>query len=142
MRRLSKKPWSEMKLKEYLSVFFKHIYDKLQRPERLMVGALLVFFIGCILLTFALCNLSGGGEIFKTTASYGALILIIFWMLVLFGFTLTSLHSDNSSTEDESWIYDLYANRLMLLDIREHCKKSCTAEHCNNCALRKYREEK
>lgn len=30
----------------------------------------------------------------------------------------------------------------MLNDIREHCKRSCTAEHCNNCALRKYTEEK
>lgn len=30
----------------------------------------------------------------------------------------------------------------ILNDIREHCKRSCTAEHCNNCALRKYTEEK
>ena len=26
----------------------------------------------------------------------------------------------------------------IIKDIREHCKRSCTAEHCNNCALRKY----
>ena len=30
----------------------------------------------------------------------------------------------------------------MLYDIKDHCKRSCTAEHCNNCALRKYTEEK
>lgn len=30
----------------------------------------------------------------------------------------------------------------IIKDIREHCKRSCTAEHCNNCALRKYKEEK
>ena len=131
-------------IKEYLSVFFKHIYDNLQHPERFIVGALLVYFIGCILLLFALSisNFQEWDEIFKTTASYGALILIIFWMLILFGFVLTSLQSDNSSIEDESWIYDLSANKLMLLEIREHCKRSCTAEHCNNCALRKYTEEK
>lgn len=27
----------------------------------------------------------------------------------------------------------------IIKDIREHCKRSCTAEHCNNCALRKYK---
>ena len=30
----------------------------------------------------------------------------------------------------------------IIKDIREHCKRSCTAEHCNNCALRKYTEKK
>lgn len=131
-------------IKEYLSVFFKHIYDNFQHPERLIVGSLIVYFIGCILLLFPLSisNLPEWGEIFKTTISGGALILIIFWLLVLFGFILTSLNSDNSSIEDESWIYDPSVNKLMLLDIREHCKRSCTAEHCNNCALRKYTEEK
>lgn len=131
-------------IKEYLSVFFKHIYDNFQHPERLIVGSLIVYIIGCILQLFALSisNLPEWSEIFQTTTAYGAMILIIFWLLVLFGFILTSLKSDNSSIEDESWIYDLSANKLMLLEIREHCKRSCTAEHCNNCALRKYKEEK
>ena len=132
------------KIKEYLSVFFKHIYDNFQHPERLMVGSLIVYIIGCILLLFALSisNLPEWSEIFKTTTSGGAFILITFWLLVLFGFVLTSLTSDNSSIEDESLIYDPSANKLMLWEIREHCKRSCTAEHCNNCALRKYTEEK
>ena len=132
------------KIKESLSVFFEHIYHILQHPERLMVGSLIVYIIGLILLMFALSisNLPEWSEIFKTTTSEGALILIIFWLLVLFGFISTSLKSDNSSIEDESWIYDLSANKLMLWEIREHCKRSCTAEHCNNCALRKYKEEK
>lgn len=131
-------------IKEYLSVFFKHIYDILQHPERLIIGSLLVYIIGVILLMFALplFNLPEWFEIFRTTASYGALILIIFWMLVLIGFILTPPLSDNSSIKNESWIYDPSANKLMLWEIREHCKKSCTAEHCNNCALRKYTEEK
>lgn len=131
-------------IKEYLSVFFKHIYDILQHPERLIVGALLVYFIGFILLMFVLSIsiFPEWVEIFETIMSYATLILILFWLLVLFGFILTSLLSDNSSIEDESWIYDLSTNKLMLLEIREHCKRSCTAEHCNNCALRKYTEEK
>lgn len=109
-----------------------------------MVGSFTVYIIGCILLMFALAisNLPEWDDIFRTTASYGALILIIFWMLVLFGFVLTYRQSDDSSIEDESWIYDLSANKLMLWEIREHCKRSCTAEDCNNCALRKYKEEK
>lgn len=131
-------------IKEYLSVFFKHIYDILQHPERLIVGSLLVYIIGGILLMFALeiSNLPEWGEIFQTTTSYGALILLIFWMLVLVGFILTPPLSDNSSIKNESWIYDSSANKLMLWEIREHCERSCTAEDCNNCALRKYKEEK
>lgn len=35
-----------------------------------------------------------------------------------------------------------YGDSFIIKDIREHCKRSCTAEHCNNCALRKYTEEK
>lgn len=132
------------KIKEYLSVFFKHIYHILQHPERLIVGSLIVYIIGFILLMFALAisNLPEWFEIFQTTASCGALILIIFWMLVLVGFILTPPLSDNSSIKNESWIYDSSANKLMLWEIREHCERSCTAEHCNNCALRKYKEEK
>ena len=131
-------------IKEYLSVFFKHIYHILQHPERLIVGSLIVYIIGCILLMFALAifNLSEGVEIFKTTASYGAVTLIFIWLLLLLIFISIPLQSDNSSIENKSWIYDPSANKLMLLEIREHCKRSCTAEHCNNCALRKYTEEK
>ena len=129
-------------IKEYLSVFFKHIYDILQHPERLLVGSLLVYIISSILLMFALSisNLPEWGKIFETTASYGALILLIFWMLVLFGFILTPPLSDNSSIKNESWIYDPSANKLMLWEIREHCK-NCKTEDCNNCALRKYKED-
>lgn len=29
---------------------------------------------------------------------------------------------------------------LIKFDIHQHCHKSCTAEHCNNCALRRYKE--
>lgn len=131
-------------IKEYLSVFFKHIYDILQHPERLLVGSLLVYIISSILLLFALeiSNLPERVEIFQTITSCWILILFIFWMLVLVGFILTPPLSDNSSIEDESWIYDSSANKLMLWEIREHCERSCTAEHCNNCALRKYKEEK
>lgn len=130
-------------IKEYLSVFFKHIYDILQHPERLMVGSLIVYIIGCILLMFALAisNLPEWVEIFRTTASYGALILIIFWMLVLIGFILTPPLSDNSSIKYESWIYDTSANEPMLWVFREHCK-NCKTKDCNNCTLRKYKEEK
>ena len=131
-------------IKEYLSVFFKHIYHILQHPERLMVGSLIVYIIGCILLMFALSisNLPEWVEILMTTASYGALILIIIWLLLLLIFILIPPQSDNSSIKNESWIYAPSANKLMLWEIREHCKRSCTAEHCNNCALRKYKEEK
>lgn len=130
-------------IKEYLSVFFKHIYDILQHPERLIVGSLIVYIIGCILLLFALSisDLSEEVEIFKTTASYGAVILIIIWMLLLLIFVSIPLQSDNSSIKNESWIYDTSTNKLMFWDIREHCK-NCKTEDCNNCALRKYKEEK
>lgn len=30
---------------------------------------------------------------------------------------------------------------LIKFDIHQHCHKSCTAEHCNNCALRRYKED-
>ena len=133
------------KIKKYLRVFFKHIYHILQHPELLMVGLLIVYIIGCILLMFALAIFnpsSEGVEIFKTTASCGAVALIFIWLLLLLIFISIPLQSDNSSIENKSWIYDPSANKLMLSEIREHCKRSCTAEHCNNCALRKYTEEK
>lgn len=123
------------KIKEYLSVFFKHMYDFLQHPERLIFDSLIVYIIGCILLMFALSIsiFPEWVEIFETIMSYATLILIIIWSLLLLVFILIHPSSDNSSIEDESWIYDLSANKLMLLEIREHC---------NNCALRKYKEEK
>lgn len=92
-------------IKKYLSVFFKHIYHILQHPERLMVGSLIVYIIGCILLMFALAIFnpsSEGVEIFKTTASYGAVILILIWLLLLLIFISIPLQSDNSSIENES----------------------------------------
>ena len=132
------------KIKEYLSVFFKHIYHILQHPELSMIGSVIVYMIGCILLSIALfiSNHPEWIEIFETTASCGALILILIWLLYLFVFIFIIPQSDNSSIENESLIYDPSANKLMLWEIREHCKRCCTAEHCNNCALRKYKEEK
>lgn len=45
--------------------------------------------------------------------------------------------------EMEDFAFHLAANTLIpvLNDIREHCSRSCTAEHCNNCALRKHKEK-
>ena len=132
------------KIKESLSVFFKHIYHILQHPERIIISTFGVYAMGCFLLMLSsgIIDLPDWGETSKIIASYGALILVFIWMLVLFGFVLTPPELDTSSIKNESWIYDSSANKLMLWEIREHCKRSCTAEHCNNCALRKYTEEK
>ena len=87
------------KIKESLSVFFKHIYHILQHPERIIISTFGVYAMGCFLLMLSsgIIDLPDWGETSKIIASYGALILVFIWMLVLFGFVLTPPELDTSS---------------------------------------------
>lgn len=96
---------------------------------------LFLWFLGWVLILF---QPEGSLELAKSVISCAGVYVVcsVIIMGVIYCLAPDDDNEKPSGNKNDREI------ELIKFDIHQHCHKSCTAEHCNNCALRKYKEEK
>lgn len=92
-----------------------------------------LWFLGGALMCF---HPEGSLELLKVLMSYAGVYVLcsVIIMAVIYCIPTDDDNEKPSGNKNDREI------ELIKFDIHQHCHKSCTAEHCNNCALRRYKE--
>ena len=90
-------------------------------------------FLGVVLIFF---QPEGSLELAKSIISFAGVYVVC--SVIIMG-VIYCLNPDDDNEKPSGNKNDREIE-LIKFDIHQHCHKSCTAEHCNNCALRRYKE--
>lgn len=94
-----------------------------------------LWFLGVALIFF---QPEGSLELAKSIISFAG-VYVVCSVIIMGVIYCLALYDDNEKPSGNKNDREI---ELIKFDIHQHCHKSCTAEHYNNCALRKYTEAK